>query len=188
MPSALIAEQKLVSPFSPIVSPMLYSAANSRFLGLAASREAMSEARLPLAYRDSCAHLLIPLNKCRRKEYYLPWKCEVLMPNFNAGQGVEFVKAKRHRMSGTAMRNANLRNIRSVLSNKTRSESLRVARGATEGAIDTEGDGNPRLYNVHTIINCTMKHSKNAIMLNPGRVLTLGYCYHGLPAIFYHYH
>lgn len=37
----------------------------------------MSDAKLPLAYRDSCAHLLIPLNKCRVKEWYLPWKCEV---------------------------------------------------------------------------------------------------------------
>lgn len=37
----------------------------------------MSAARLPLAYRDSCAHLLIPLNRCRFEEYYLPWKCEV---------------------------------------------------------------------------------------------------------------
>lgn len=38
----------------------------------------MSDAKLPLAYRDSCAHLLIPLNRCRYEEYYLPWKCEVL--------------------------------------------------------------------------------------------------------------
>ena len=37
----------------------------------------MSEARLPLAYRDGCAGLLIPLNRCRYEEYYLPWKCEV---------------------------------------------------------------------------------------------------------------
>jgi len=43
----------------------------------AADRQAMSDARLPLAYRDSCAHLLIPLNKCRHDEMYLPWKCEV---------------------------------------------------------------------------------------------------------------
>jgi NADH dehydrogenase (ubiquinone) 1 beta subcomplex subunit 7 len=42
-----------------------------------ATREEMSAARLPLAYRDSCAHLLIPLNRCRVDEYYLPWKCEV---------------------------------------------------------------------------------------------------------------
>jgi hypothetical protein len=42
-----------------------------------ATREEMSAARLPLPYRDSCAHLLIPLNRCRHEEYYLPWKCEV---------------------------------------------------------------------------------------------------------------
>ena len=45
-----------------------------------ATREEMSAARLPLAYRDSCAHLLIPLNRCRHEEYYLPWKCEVHGP------------------------------------------------------------------------------------------------------------
>jgi hypothetical protein len=37
----------------------------------------MSEAKLPLAYRDSCANLLIPLNRGRFETYYLPWKCEV---------------------------------------------------------------------------------------------------------------
>ena len=42
-----------------------------------ATREEMSAARLPLAYRDSCTNLLIPLNRCRFEEYYLPWKCEV---------------------------------------------------------------------------------------------------------------
>jgi hypothetical protein len=42
-----------------------------------ATREEMSEAKLPLAYRDSCAHLLIPLNKCRHKTWYAPWKCVV---------------------------------------------------------------------------------------------------------------
>jgi hypothetical protein len=48
-----------------------------------ATREEMSAARLPLAYRDSCAHLLIPLNRCRHDEMYLPWKCEVRMPSHN---------------------------------------------------------------------------------------------------------
>jgi len=41
-----------------------------------ATQEEMVEARVPLAYRDQCAHLLIPLNKCRQAEFYLPWKCE----------------------------------------------------------------------------------------------------------------
>ncbi|KAI7247642.1 hypothetical protein KC352_g13699, partial [Hortaea werneckii] len=38
-----------------------------------ATRAEMSAAKLPLAYRDQCAHLLIPLNKCRYDNYYLPW-------------------------------------------------------------------------------------------------------------------
>lgn len=41
-----------------------------------ASAEELHRAGIPLAYRDHCAHLLIPLNICRRKEYFLPWKCE----------------------------------------------------------------------------------------------------------------
>lgn len=34
------------------------------------------DAKVPLAYRDLCVDLLIPLNACRRKNYYLPWRCE----------------------------------------------------------------------------------------------------------------
>lgn len=41
-----------------------------------ATQEEMVEARVPIPYRDQCAHLLIPLNKCRQAELYLPWKCE----------------------------------------------------------------------------------------------------------------
>lgn len=45
------------------------------------SHEEMSAARLPLAYRDTCAHLLVPLNRCRYDTFYLPWKCEVCPPS-----------------------------------------------------------------------------------------------------------
>ncbi|TVY94357.1 NADH dehydrogenase [ubiquinone] 1 beta subcomplex subunit [Lachnellula willkommii] len=55
----------------------------------APTREAMSEARLPIAYRDSCANLLIPLNRCRYEEYYLPWKCEMWMWREDTGIGIE---------------------------------------------------------------------------------------------------
>lgn len=41
-----------------------------------ATQEEMKAMRVPLGYRDSCAHLLIPLNQCRLREFYLPWKCE----------------------------------------------------------------------------------------------------------------
>jgi NADH dehydrogenase (ubiquinone) 1 beta subcomplex subunit 7 len=36
----------------------------------------MKANRVPLGFRDSCAHLLIPLNQCRLRSFYLPWKCE----------------------------------------------------------------------------------------------------------------
>ncbi|KAF2182003.1 hypothetical protein K469DRAFT_729128 [Zopfia rhizophila CBS 207.26] len=57
-----------------------------------ASREEMSAARLPLPYRDSCAHLLIPLNRCRYEEYYLPWKCEDERHTYEKCQYEEFKK------------------------------------------------------------------------------------------------
>lgn len=41
-----------------------------------ATQAEMVENKVPLPYRDQCAHLLIPLNKCRQSEFYLPWKCE----------------------------------------------------------------------------------------------------------------
>jgi len=41
-----------------------------------ASQTEMEAARLPLGWRDQCSALLIPLNKCRHRELYAPWKCE----------------------------------------------------------------------------------------------------------------
>jgi NADH dehydrogenase (ubiquinone) 1 beta subcomplex subunit 7 len=40
------------------------------------SAEEMAEAKVPLNLRDYCAHLFIPLMKCRKDNYYLPWKCK----------------------------------------------------------------------------------------------------------------
>lgn len=40
-----------------------------------ASQEEMDSAKLPLHWRDFCSHLLIPLNKCRRDNFYMPWAC-----------------------------------------------------------------------------------------------------------------
>ncbi|KAK1770787.1 putative nadh-ubiquinone oxidoreductase [Phialemonium atrogriseum] len=57
-----------------------------------ATREEMSVAKIPLAYRDSCAHLLIPLNRCRYETYYLPWKCEDERHTYEKCQYVEFKK------------------------------------------------------------------------------------------------
>ncbi|EOO04184.1 putative nadh-ubiquinone oxidoreductase b18 subunit protein [Phaeoacremonium minimum UCRPA7] len=57
-----------------------------------ATREEMSAAKLPLAYRDNCAHLLIPLNRCRFETYYLPWKCENERHTYEKCQYDEFKK------------------------------------------------------------------------------------------------
>ncbi|KAI4241702.1 MAG: hypothetical protein LQ352_007394 [Teloschistes flavicans] len=57
-----------------------------------ATREEMSEARLPIQYRDSCANLLIPLNRCRFETYYLPWKCEDERHSYEKCQYEEFKK------------------------------------------------------------------------------------------------
>lgn len=61
-----------------------------------ATREEMRDAKLPLAYRDSCAHLLIPLNKCRRETWYAPWKCTVRFIRLEAA-GDERRRAQRER-------------------------------------------------------------------------------------------
>lgn len=37
--------------------------------------EALAAAKIPLAFRDKCGHLLIHLNKCRREQTFKPWEC-----------------------------------------------------------------------------------------------------------------
>lgn len=39
-------------------------------------QEDLQEAQIPMIWRDHCADLLIPLNKCRRDNFWLPWTCE----------------------------------------------------------------------------------------------------------------
>ncbi|KAH9825440.1 NADH dehydrogenase [ubiquinone] 1 beta subcomplex subunit 7 [Teratosphaeria destructans] len=60
-----------------------------------ATRAEMSAARLPLAYRDSCAHLLIPLNKCRFDNYYLSWRCVDERHSYEKCQYEEFKERVR---------------------------------------------------------------------------------------------
>jgi len=40
-----------------------------------ATVEEMKKARLRITCRDTCAHHLIALNKCRNESLYAPWKC-----------------------------------------------------------------------------------------------------------------
>ena len=39
------------------------------------TREEMKAAQVPLAFRDYCAHILIPLNECRYDHWFSPFKC-----------------------------------------------------------------------------------------------------------------
>ena len=75
--SAFSTPLNSMHPQAPKAGHLDCQIADITHTALSVSREAMSEARLPLQYRDSCAHLLIPLNQCRFDTYYLPWKCEV---------------------------------------------------------------------------------------------------------------
>jgi NADH dehydrogenase (ubiquinone) 1 beta subcomplex subunit 7 len=37
--------------------------------------QALRDHGVPPAYRDNCAHLLIPLNQCRLENFHLPFRC-----------------------------------------------------------------------------------------------------------------
>ncbi|TCD69195.1 hypothetical protein EIP91_008491 [Steccherinum ochraceum] len=41
-----------------------------------ASQQELKDSKTPLAWRDGCSALLLPLNVCRKDKYYLPWECE----------------------------------------------------------------------------------------------------------------
>lgn len=40
-----------------------------------ATAQELRDAGIPIAWRDACADILIPLNKCRRETLHAPWKC-----------------------------------------------------------------------------------------------------------------
>lgn len=64
------------------------------------TQEEMNAARLDLAYRDHCAHLLIPLNKCRRRTFYMPWKCEHERHTYEKCQYDEYMRRVHIKQSG----------------------------------------------------------------------------------------
>ena len=35
----------------------------------------LKKEQVPIAYRDKCAHLLVPLNRCRRETWFNPNQC-----------------------------------------------------------------------------------------------------------------
>mmetsp|Transcript_18512 Transcript_18512/g.39863 ORF Transcript_18512/g.39863 Transcript_18512/m.39863 type:complete len:110 (-) Transcript_18512:525-854(-) len=59
------------------------------------TREQMKAAQLPINFRDYCAHLLIPLNDCRKKSFYWPFSCSDLR---HAYEKCEFDEYERREM------------------------------------------------------------------------------------------
>ena len=57
-----------------------------------ATREELKAAKIDLAYRDFCAHLLIPLNECRRSNFWLPWTCKHEKHEYEKCQYKEYLK------------------------------------------------------------------------------------------------
>jgi NADH dehydrogenase (ubiquinone) 1 beta subcomplex subunit 7 len=55
------------------------------------SHEELQAERVPLPMRDYCAHILIPLNRCRVETFYLPWKCHHERHEYERCQYVEYV-------------------------------------------------------------------------------------------------
>lgn len=52
----------------------------------------MMKNQLPLGYRDYCAHALIPLNRCRVANLYLPWTCQNQKHAYEKCQYEEYVR------------------------------------------------------------------------------------------------
>jgi NADH dehydrogenase (ubiquinone) 1 beta subcomplex subunit 7 len=68
------------------------------FVEMIATQEEMNAARVPLAYRDYCAHLLIPLNECRVETYYAPWKCTDLRHAYEQCQYDDYLRRLHKKM------------------------------------------------------------------------------------------
>ena len=51
-----------------------------------ATEEEMKEARIPVAWRDYCAHILIKLNSCRKETMYRVDKCTELRHEYEKCQ------------------------------------------------------------------------------------------------------
>ena len=54
------------------------------------SEEEMKAAKIPLQWRDRCAAILVPLNKCRRETGFAPWKCTQLRHDYEECQYIDF--------------------------------------------------------------------------------------------------
>ena len=76
--------------------PLAEAAPRARSAEMKVTREEMKAARLPLQMRDYCAHILIPLNECRRQTWYSPFKCTDLRHGYEKCQYDECAAVSRY--------------------------------------------------------------------------------------------
>ncbi|KAJ1866807.1 hypothetical protein LPJ78_001542 [Coemansia sp. RSA 989] len=93
--------------------------------------EEMASARIPLRYRDYCAHMLIPLNKCRHRTMYMPWKCEEERHAYEECQYRDFMRRskmlaqiKQDAQTIRSGRSARMLQLRGLSSTAMRQQSL----------------------------------------------------------------
>ncbi|KAI7866108.1 B18 subunit of NADH:ubiquinone oxidoreductase [Mucor mucedo] len=67
-----------------------------------ATQQDMKKSRIPFEYRDYCAQLLIPLNKCRGETFYLPWKCETERHAYEKCQYDDFKRRMKEQQAAKA--------------------------------------------------------------------------------------
>jgi NADH dehydrogenase (ubiquinone) 1 beta subcomplex subunit 7 len=58
------------------------------------TQKEMMDAQLPLHVRDYCAHVLIPLNKCRRDNGYMVWACKDQMHEYEICMHSEYERRR----------------------------------------------------------------------------------------------
>jgi NADH dehydrogenase (ubiquinone) 1 beta subcomplex subunit 7 len=54
--------------------------------------QVLKDEQVPPQFRDFCAHLLVPLNRCRLGTGFLPWKCEVERHAYEHCEYMEYVR------------------------------------------------------------------------------------------------
>ena len=70
----------------PLLALLLFSV----LAEMKVTHEEMKAARVPLLFRDYCAHILIPLNECRTKSWFMPWACTDLRHSYEKCQYDEY--------------------------------------------------------------------------------------------------
>merc|ERR1719167_1900355 len=50
---------------------------------------------VPQYWRDYCAHILVPLNSCRRATFWSPWRCKELKHAYALCQWNDYVRRRR---------------------------------------------------------------------------------------------